>query len=82
MRGWDPDRWLDVVCVERGYLFGFNEDHEPCIWAAAHAWVEVAPPPTYPERWITVNTAFGDRIALIHLATDGTLTLHPRERES
>jgi hypothetical protein len=58
---------------------------------------KVTPPPTYPERWISVysdgtgagyrdrsdadDVAFGDRIALIHLATDGTLTLHPVERD-
>ena len=61
-------------------------------------WVKVPEPIAYPERWMNVTPysvewghtdrasadyhAHPDRIAVIHLAADGTLTLHPEERES
>lgn len=59
--------------------------------------VKAAPPVVYPERWANVypdgigdywatkaladEKDHGDRIAVIHLAADGTLTLHPVERD-
>ena len=79
MREWGAYRWLDVVAIERGYLFGFEDDDEPSTWTVASDWIKVTSPVVYPERWFNVNTGFGGRIALIHLATDGTLTLHPVE---
>jgi hypothetical protein len=98
MRGWGPERWLDVIAKNRGYFFGFAEDDEPSIWSAGHDWVKVIPPVVYPDRWANVypdgigshwatraladEKDHGDRIAVIHLAADGTLLLHPVERES
>lgn len=99
MRGWEPTVWVDVVAIERGFLFGFDQDGYAEAWSAAHGWVKVTPPPTYPERWINVypdglgdyratkaladeKDPYGYRIAVIHLAADGTVTLHPVERES
>ena len=95
MRQWGPGRWVDVVAIERGYLFGFGEQDYAETLTVAHDWIKVIPSPTYPERWISVysnglgagyvsrqtadNTAFSDRIAVIHLAADGTVTLHPVE---
>jgi len=64
-------------------------------FAIQRPWVKVEPPTTYPERWINVYSdgcgieswsrtsadmeARWNRIAVIHLAKDGTLTLHPEE---
>ena len=53
-------------------------------------WVKVEPPPTYPEQWINVyydghptretanhHAGWATRAAVIHMAADGTVTLHP-----
>jgi hypothetical protein len=93
MRGWGSERWLDVSAIDRGYLFGFDQDDDPTTWNAAHFWVKVPEPIVYPELWVNIDASAypsayltrGDadvyahtgRIAVIHLATDGTLTLHP-----
>ncbi len=74
----------DLTTHKREMLFSLN-----------YKWVKVEPPPTYPERWINVYSdgcgieswsrtsadmeARWNRIAVIHLAKDGTLTLHPDE---
>jgi hypothetical protein len=96
---WPSNTYITVTAIgEYKLLAQSGDDHYEASYHLDADWVKVTPPPTYPERWISVysdgtgagyssrttadNTAFGDRIALIHLATDGTLTLHPVERES
>jgi hypothetical protein len=82
---------------EHKLLAQSGDDHHEASYFLDADWVKVTPPPTYPERWANVypngigshwaTRAMadfhdpGERIALIHLATDGTLTLHPVERD-
>ena len=98
LRGWEPE-WVQVIAIERGHLFGFDDVDRPVHYVIGLDWVKVPEPVFYPDRWINVYTdgigvhaltrervdelADGyNRIAVIHLAADGTLTLHPVERES
>ena len=76
---------------EDGYERSYMLHGQDCVKATPpvvypERWITVYPDGVYSRAWPTraeaARRAHGDRIAVIHLAADGTLTLHPVERES
>lgn len=99
---WKDSNAVTVNAVGKNYFLASaaypNGVETEGAFAIQRPWVKVAPPPTYPERWINVypwlpvgrglvesyfskdladENAGSRRIAVIHLASDGTVTLHP-----
>jgi hypothetical protein len=91
---WPKDTFVTVTAVGEGrFLARPDGQSVELSYVLDWDWVKVPEPVVYPERWINVypdyltkarwsSMAAAERIAVIHLAADGTLTLHPVERES
>lgn len=93
-----PHEFLDITYVGIGVVVGINERKKETTWWLDSVWIKLPDPVTYPEQWLNVYLNWSEarsradadrkadrersRIAVIHLAADGTLTLHPVERES
>ena len=75
---WEHDSYRTTVFV--GYL---TEVTPPVVHP--ERWINVYPDGVYDRAWDTRTEAdthpYHTRIAVIHLAADGTLTLHPVERQ-
>jgi hypothetical protein len=94
---WLDGVYVTVVATGR-YMFLAEDQAGGESAGVLTGWLKVPEPVVYPELWVNIEAsayasayrtredadeyAHTGRIAVIHLAADGTLTLHPMERES